>query len=90
MALILVDRQGENLISVASGANHALSPQDVEKAAERIRAAARAYNLQTGEPNTFFAAGFAVHNKGGGGFSHSHSHGGAGGSSDGGGASMLG
>lgn len=39
VALILVDGQGENLISVASGANHYLSPQDVERAAERIRGA---------------------------------------------------
>jgi ribokinase len=39
VALILVDDQGENLISVASGANNALSPQDVEKAAGQIRAA---------------------------------------------------
>ena len=36
VALILVDEQGENLISVASGANHALSPEDIENAAERI------------------------------------------------------
>ncbi|HUT92156.1 MAG TPA: ribokinase [Thermoguttaceae bacterium] len=39
VALIMVDQQGENLIAVASGANHALTPQDVERAAERIRAA---------------------------------------------------
>lgn len=39
VALILVDEKGENLISVASGANHALSPQDVDRAAERIRSA---------------------------------------------------
>ena len=39
MALILVDAGGENLISVASGANHALTPDDVWQAAERIRAA---------------------------------------------------
>jgi ribokinase len=39
IALILVDDKGENLISVASGANNALMPQDVEKAAERIRSA---------------------------------------------------
>lgn len=39
VALILVDAQGENSISVASGANHALSPVDVERAAERIAAA---------------------------------------------------
>ena len=39
MALILVDAAGENLISVASGANAALTPADVDRAAERIRAA---------------------------------------------------
>jgi ribokinase len=39
VALILVDASGENLISVASGANHALTPADVDAAAERIRAA---------------------------------------------------
>ncbi len=39
VALILVDEQGRNLIAVASGANHALLPEDVERAAERIRAA---------------------------------------------------
>ncbi len=39
VALILVDAQGENLISVASGANHALAPKDVQQAAERIRRA---------------------------------------------------
>jgi ribokinase len=39
VALILVDDQGQNLISVASGANHCLTPADVDRAAERIRAA---------------------------------------------------
>lgn len=39
VALILVDQQGENLISVASGANHTLSPNEVSEAADRIRAA---------------------------------------------------
>ena len=39
VALILVDEQGENLISVASGANHALTVEEVDRAAERIRAA---------------------------------------------------
>lgn len=39
VALILVDQQGENLISVASGANHALTVEEVEQAAERIRTA---------------------------------------------------
>lgn len=39
VALILVDDQGENLISVASGANHYLRPADVDQAAEAIRQA---------------------------------------------------
>lgn len=39
VALILVDDRGENLISVASGANNALGPADVDRAAEAIRAA---------------------------------------------------
>ncbi len=37
VALIIVDARGENLIAVASGANHALRPKDLQKAAERIR-----------------------------------------------------
>jgi ribokinase len=40
VALILVDQSGENLISVASGANHALTPMDVDAATDRIRVAA--------------------------------------------------
>ncbi|MGQ9574371.1 MAG: ribokinase [Thermoguttaceae bacterium] len=39
IALILVDQRGENLISVASGANSLLTPEDVQRAADRIRAA---------------------------------------------------
>ncbi len=39
VALILVDEQGENLISVASGANHHLRPADVDQAAGAIRQA---------------------------------------------------
>ncbi|MDO4586320.1 MAG: ribokinase [Planctomycetia bacterium] len=39
VALILVDEKGENLISVASGANYFLSPDDVKKAADVIRSA---------------------------------------------------
>ena len=39
VALILVDDAGENSISVASGANYALTPSEVEQAADRIRAA---------------------------------------------------
>jgi len=39
VALILVDQAGENLISVASGANHALTPEEITQAADRIRGA---------------------------------------------------
>jgi ribokinase len=39
VALILVDAHGENSITVALGANEALSPDDVDCAADRIRAA---------------------------------------------------
>jgi ribokinase len=39
VALIMVDDKGENLISVASGANHSLTPADVDRAAEAIRGA---------------------------------------------------
>lgn len=39
VALILVDQRGENLISVASGANEALSPEDMDAAAEVLRSA---------------------------------------------------
>ncbi len=34
---------------------------------ERVRERVRVFNLQTDHPNTFFAGGLAVHNKGGGG-----------------------
>lgn len=39
VALILVDSTGENIISVALGANEALSPGDIDHAADRIREA---------------------------------------------------
>ncbi|MEN6451801.1 MAG: ribokinase [Thermoguttaceae bacterium] len=39
VALILVDHAGENSISVASGANAALTPADVDRAADCIRGA---------------------------------------------------
>ena len=39
VALILVDDRGENLISVASGANGQLRPEDVQRAGEQIRQA---------------------------------------------------
>ena len=43
-----------------------LSPQTIRKIA-RVPGQVRVFNLQTDPPNTFFAAGVAVHNKGGGG-----------------------
>ena len=39
VALILVGAGGENMISVASGANETLAPSDVDKAADRIAGA---------------------------------------------------
>jgi predicted lipid-binding transport protein (Tim44 family)/sortase (surface protein transpeptidase) len=44
-----------------------LSPQRIESI-KVVKAKARVYNLQTDKPNTFFADGIAVHNKGGGCF----------------------
>ncbi|MGD0571986.1 MAG: polymorphic toxin-type HINT domain-containing protein [Sedimentisphaerales bacterium] len=43
-----------------------LSAQQIESI-EIIKSSTRVYNLQTDKPNTFFANGIAVHNKGGGG-----------------------
>lgn len=39
VALILVDDKGENVISVASGANYNLSPADVDRAIEAVKSA---------------------------------------------------
>lgn len=39
VALILIDEAGENAISVASGANHAMSLEDIDRAATAIRGA---------------------------------------------------
>ena len=39
VALILIDETGENAISVASGANHAMSIEDIDRAATAIRGA---------------------------------------------------
>jgi len=39
VALIMVDASGDNSISVASGANFALTPEDVERAADAIKSA---------------------------------------------------
>lgn len=44
----------------------ALSPQRIVSL-QKINKRVRVFNLQTDQPNTFFAAGLAVHNKGGGG-----------------------
>lgn len=44
-----------------------LRPQRIT-AMERIREPATVYNLRTDQPHTYFAAGIAVHNKGGGCF----------------------
>ena len=44
----------------------ALSPQHIVSL-QKISKRVRVFNLQTDQPNTFFAAGLAVHNKGGGG-----------------------
>jgi hypothetical protein len=43
-----------------------LSPQTIRRIVE-VPGKIRAYNLRTDPPNTFFASGVAVHNKGGGG-----------------------
>ncbi|MGD0651074.1 MAG: TIM44-like domain-containing protein, partial [Verrucomicrobiia bacterium] len=50
-----------------TGETPALLPQRIVSV-ERIRERTRVYNLQTDAPNTFFANGIAVHNKGGGCF----------------------
>ncbi|MEI6609163.1 MAG: TIM44-like domain-containing protein, partial [Deltaproteobacteria bacterium] len=44
----------------------ALSPQRIVSL-QKINKRVRVFNLQTDQPNTFFAASLAVHNKGGGG-----------------------
>jgi ribokinase len=55
--MILVDRQGENCIAVASGANGALSPADVDNAALQIRAAGVVLmQLETPLPTVEYAA----------------------------------
>lgn len=61
-----------------------LSPQKIENI-KKIEKSGRVYNLQTNAPNTFFANGVAVHNKGGGGGGHGggfHGGGGHGGSGE--------
>ena len=61
VALILVDQHGENSISVASGANAALTPADVDQAADCIRAArALLLQLETPLPTVCRAAAIAA------------------------------
>lgn len=61
VALILVDERGENAISVASGANHALTPEDIDRAADRIRAAdVLVMQLETPLPAVIRAAAIAA------------------------------
>jgi len=55
---------GDRIYAVADGA---LREQRITSL-EVVRAPTRVYNLQTDRPNTFFANGVAVHNKGGGCF----------------------
>jgi len=57
-----------------------LSPQKIRKIA-RVPGKVRVFNLRTDPPNTFFAAGIAVHNKGGGGGGGGGGRGGGGGGS---------
>ncbi|NLE67382.1 MAG: TIM44-like domain-containing protein [Lentisphaerae bacterium] len=64
----LADLEAGDSIYVLDG--QALSARAIESI-ETIRSKTLVYNLQTDAPNTFFANGAAVHNKGGGGRSHS-------------------
>lgn len=55
---------GDEIFSLAGGK---LQPQRIISL-KTIQAPTRVYNLQTDHPNTYFASGVAVHNKGGGCF----------------------
>ena len=57
IALIMVDDNGENCISVASGANNALSPDDVDKSRDRMEEASTILmQLETPLPTIEYAA----------------------------------
>lgn len=81
-------RPGDSIFVLSAGN---LAPERIVRM-DPVREPVRVYNIQTDHPNTFFASGVAVHNKGGGGGGGSHgggSHGGyhsshtsSGGSSD--------
>ena len=61
---------------------HGLSPQVIESITA-VQASVHVYNLHTDSPNTFFANGIAVHNKGGGGYHGGSYHGSGGGGGNG-------
>ena len=64
VALIFIDRKGENVIVVAPGSNSRLSPEDVNRAADRM-ALCRALVLQLEAPlNTVEHAAKLAHEKG--------------------------
>jgi predicted lipid-binding transport protein (Tim44 family) len=65
-------RVGDRVFLLQGGA---LRPERIV-AMRAVERPARVYNLQTDRPNTFFAGGVAVHNKGGGGGGGSHGGGG--------------
>lgn len=54
---------GDRIFAVVNGALR----EQVITSLETVSAPTRVYNLQTDHPNTYFANGIAVHNKGGGG-----------------------
>ena len=65
VALILVDRQGENLISVASGANAELTPDDVDAVPEAVFAGAKVFLTCLELPPETVARGLARANAAG-------------------------
>ena len=56
-------KEGDTIYALANGT---LAPVRIDSVS-LLETPATAYNLHTDSPNTFFAGGFAVHNKGGGG-----------------------
>ena len=70
---------GDSIFAVAAGR---LREQRIA-GIQAVHAPTRVYNLQTDPPNTYFASGVAVHNKGGGGFGGGGFHGGHGSSGGG-------
>jgi predicted lipid-binding transport protein (Tim44 family) len=82
-------RVGDRVFVLSGGA---LAPERIVRM-ETVRSPVRVYNLQTDRPNTYFAGGVAVHNKGGGGGGGGHGggfHGSHGGGSGGSGSPLDG